>query len=95
MEHYANGTHVWPVAMGIDMGDLSDGLHPNDYGYSMMAQSWYYAIRQVNSFGWIIPPVAGTATPVLCDHNITWISQGQSTDGAGLGTNGDETECQN
>jgi lysophospholipase L1-like esterase len=96
MEHYAAGNKVWPVDMSrIDDRELQDGLHPTNDGYFRMAQNWFYAIKQANSFGWIQQPVAGSSRPggVYCDHNPTWIPQGEIANGAGFGANGDETEC--
>ncbi len=55
--------------MFVDMSavipeDLSDGLNPNDDGYSQIALAWDYHIRLANSWGWIGPPNQGAQPPV-------------------------------
>ena len=48
------GKHVYMVSMNsLNLGDLNDGLHPNDGGYQKMADNWHDAIRQVISMGWV------------------------------------------
>ena len=57
------GKHVYLVDMSaLTLADLSDGLHPNDNGYQLMANAWDAAIRQVIAKGWITDPLAGSAT---------------------------------
>jgi lysophospholipase L1-like esterase len=42
------GKHVIMVDMSkIPTADLSDGIHPNDTGYSYMADIWYAAIKDL------------------------------------------------
>lgn len=38
---------------------LSDGLHPNDHGYAVMAENWMAAIHKLPA-EWIAPPVKAT-----------------------------------
>jgi len=50
------GKHVYTVSMSsLNLGDLSDGLHPNDGGYQKMADNWDAAIQQVIANGWVAP----------------------------------------
>ena len=55
------GKHIVMVDMApaLTTADLSDGLHPNDGGYSKMAAVWNSGIRQVIANGWV-----GTPTPI-------------------------------
>ncbi|HEV2634558.1 MAG TPA: ricin-type beta-trefoil lectin domain protein [Actinocrinis sp.] len=51
----AAGQHVALVDMydAIPTSDLiSDGIHPNDTGYQLMANAWNTAIQTANSAGW-------------------------------------------
>jgi len=57
------GKHVYLVDMSaLTTADLSDGLHPNDTGYQLMANAWDTAVQEVISNGWITHPLAGSAT---------------------------------
>jgi lysophospholipase L1-like esterase len=57
------GKHIYLVDMSaLTTADLSDGLHPNDTGYQLMANAWDSAIQQAISNGWINDPVSGSAT---------------------------------
>ncbi|WP_119323119.1 RICIN domain-containing protein [Capsulimonas corticalis] len=48
------GKHVYTVSMSsLNLGDLNDGLHPNDGGYQKMADNWDAGIRQVIANGWV------------------------------------------
>ncbi|KAL8735840.1 MAG: hypothetical protein Q9181_002669 [Wetmoreana brouardii] len=40
----------------VTVGDLKDGLHPNDAGYQKMANLWFKAIQQAADKGWIKAP---------------------------------------
>lgn len=42
---------------GVEVGDLSDGEHPNDVGYAKMAGVWYGGVVQAVEAGWIREPV--------------------------------------
>jgi len=42
---------------GVEVGDLSDGEHPNDEGYGKMAEVWYGGAMQAVELGWIREPV--------------------------------------
>jgi lysophospholipase L1-like esterase len=37
----------------VTLGDLKDGIHPNDGGYSKMAAGWFRAIEDAASKSWI------------------------------------------
>jgi len=41
---------------GLEVGDLSDGEHPNDVGYAKMARVWYGGVMQALKMGWIREP---------------------------------------
>jgi lysophospholipase L1-like esterase len=57
------GKHISLVNMSaITEADLSDGLHPNDTGYQLMANAFDSGIQSVIANGWITYPVAGSAT---------------------------------
>ncbi|MGW5349733.1 ricin-type beta-trefoil lectin domain protein [Streptomyces sp. NPDC004031] len=55
----AAGQHVRLVDMSaLTTADLSDALHPNDNGFSKMADAFNAGIQAADSAGWIKPPVA-------------------------------------
>ncbi|WP_329454577.1 ricin-type beta-trefoil lectin domain protein [Streptomyces sp. NBC_01497] len=55
----AAGKHVRLVDMSaLNAADLSDQLHPNDGGYSKMADAFNAGIQAADSAGWIKAPVA-------------------------------------
>jgi hypothetical protein len=56
----------------VTVNDLSDGLHPNDHGYSLMAQVWYGGIQAAASKGWINPPVASAVDDGTCVGSLYW-----------------------
>jgi lysophospholipase L1-like esterase len=56
------GKHIVLVNETLTTSDLSDGLHPNDTGYQLMANAWDSAIQTVISNGWVKDPVAGSIT---------------------------------
>ncbi|SZF04319.1 unnamed protein product [Blumeria hordei] len=37
--------------------NLYDGVHPNDYGYDLIAKVWYEGIQEAVKFGWIWEPI--------------------------------------
>jgi len=48
------GNRTLVVSMAnVTLGDLYDGLHPNDVGYGIMAQAWYDGLLEAKSKGWI------------------------------------------
>ncbi|SLM38138.1 SGNH hydrolase-type esterase domain [Lasallia pustulata] len=53
------GQHVMVVDMSsIGGSDLSsDGTHPTDAGYQIMAGIWLNGLQTADSYGWIQPPV--------------------------------------
>lgn len=54
----AAGKHVQYADMGaLNVGDLSDALHPNDSGYRKMADAFNAGIQAADAAGWIRPPV--------------------------------------
>ncbi|MCZ4125358.1 ricin-type beta-trefoil lectin domain protein [Streptomyces sp. H39-S7] len=55
----AAGKHVRLVDMSaLTTADLSDALHPNDSGFSKMADAFNAGIQAADSAGWIKSPVA-------------------------------------
>ena len=57
------GKHVYLVDMSaVTLGELQDGLHPNDSGYQVMANAWDAAIQQVIAKHWITDPLANSAS---------------------------------
>jgi lysophospholipase L1-like esterase len=53
-QQQSSGVHVAFVSMSaITTSDLADGLHPDDYGYSLMADAWNLGITQAAMSGWI------------------------------------------
>ncbi len=75
------GKHVYTVSMSsLNLGDLNDGLHPNDGGYQKMADNWHTGIKQVISMGWVANiNFAGK-------FQIQSVSSGQSLDVSGGST---------
>ncbi len=76
IKKYADdGRHVAVVDMGRvtpDCINATDGIHPNDEGYGMIAYAWYEAILAAGEKGWL-----GGPTPSLfASHNTLpeWIS---------------------
>ncbi|WBO61557.1 ricin-type beta-trefoil lectin domain protein [Streptomyces camelliae] len=54
----AAGKHVRLVDMSaLTTADLSDPLHPNDNGYSKMADAFNAGVQAADAAGWIKPPV--------------------------------------
>lgn len=52
------GQHVMVVDMrSVTANDLSDGTHPTDAGYKMMADIWYNALSAADWDSWIQAPV--------------------------------------
>jgi lysophospholipase L1-like esterase len=51
----SEGKHVIAVNMSsyVALSDMHDALHPNNRGYSLMAQAWYAGLQQAASNGWI------------------------------------------
>ncbi|PGH27049.1 hypothetical protein AJ80_01235 [Polytolypa hystricis UAMH7299] len=60
----SSGKHVLLVDMStiLNTADLADKKHPNDSGYSKMADSWYEAILEADAKGWIGKPVKPEVT---------------------------------
>jgi lysophospholipase L1-like esterase len=55
----AAGKHVRLADMSALTGaDLSDALHPNDNGFSKMADAFNAGVQAADAAGWIKPPVA-------------------------------------
>ena len=58
-------------------GDLSDGLHPNDQGYSKMAQVWYGGLQQAGNQNLISHATEDKATTSgggegACKGSLSW-----------------------
>jgi len=67
-----------------------DNLHPNDGGYTILAEAWTEAITVVDQRGWVSPPAVATqsgAGRIQCASGLFWDPQGQVANGAGLGPN--------
>jgi lysophospholipase L1-like esterase len=55
----AAGKHVRLVDMSaLTAADLSDALHPNDNGFSKMADAFNSGVQAADAAGWLKPPVA-------------------------------------
>ncbi|MEV5279441.1 ricin-type beta-trefoil lectin domain protein [Streptomyces sp. NPDC052811] len=55
----AAGKHVRLVDMSaLTTADLSDPLHPNDNGYTKMADAFNAGVQAADAAGWIKPPVS-------------------------------------
>ncbi|MEV8527298.1 MULTISPECIES: ricin-type beta-trefoil lectin domain protein [unclassified Streptomyces] len=55
----AAGKHVRLVDMSaLTTADLSDPLHPNDSGYTKMADAFNAGVQAADAAGWIKPPVS-------------------------------------
>ncbi|MES2476832.1 MAG: RICIN domain-containing protein [Verrucomicrobiota bacterium] len=75
------GKRVHMINMSsLNIGDLNDGLHPNDNGYQKMANAWLGGIQQVIANGWVTNlAFAGT-------YEIQCVSSGQALDVSGGST---------
>ncbi|WP_113699333.1 trypsin-like serine protease [Nonomuraea lactucae] len=75
------GKQVMLVDMGeVTLKDVPDGLHPNDTGYTKMADAFYRGIRRANAAGWIKDPGDpgdGTCT----DTAGRWFDRGRVASG--------------
>lgn len=80
------GQHVVvaDIFSAVSVGDLADGIHPNDGGYNKMAVTWADAITAADTLGWIKDPIIPSPG---CSHDPVWSTQGQIATGAGLGSN--------
>ena len=62
-ERASIGKHVVLVDMSaLTTADLSDGLHPNDNGYQLMANAWDASLQQIIAKNWITEPLANSAS---------------------------------
>ena len=71
----------WADMSAVTTSDLADGLHPDDTGYQLMANSWDAAINQAEANGWVQSPNAPTssgcaAPPTSGPPAPTWQAQG-------------------
>lgn len=59
------GKHIIVVDMTIIKEDqlTSDGIHPNDAGYRIMARQWHDGIKKAAAQGWIKRPVGPDPKP--------------------------------
>ncbi|KAL8741218.1 MAG: hypothetical protein Q9190_006156 [Brigantiaea leucoxantha] len=63
------------VADMSDMSDMSadngmlvtDGIHPNDFGYTMMANTWYQGIEDAVGRGWVKAPIGADPNPYIAN----------------------------
>jgi lysophospholipase L1-like esterase len=64
-ERAAAGKRVLFVSMAnVTVGELYDGLHPDDAGYAVMAQAWYAGLLVAREKGWVQGVTNGTSTGV-------------------------------
>ncbi|MFJ8822732.1 ricin-type beta-trefoil lectin domain protein [Streptomyces sp. NPDC102467] len=79
----AAGKHVRLVDMGaLTAADLSDALHPNDSGFSKMADAFDAGVQAADAAGWIAPPVAvGGAVRSGIDGKCLDVNGGNSANG--------------
>ncbi|KAG9238982.1 hypothetical protein BJ875DRAFT_415175 [Amylocarpus encephaloides] len=59
----------------VDVADLDDNLHPKDEGYVKMANTWFDAINEADSKGWITAPgdpTEGGDEGEVCETTPTW-----------------------
>ena len=76
IKKYADdGRHVGVVDMGRvtpDHINATDGIHPNDEGYGLIAYAWYEAILAAGKKGWL----GGPTSSLFLSHNTLaeWIS---------------------
>jgi hypothetical protein len=66
--HANAGQHVMLVDTSrVKTSDLNlDGIHPNDHGYSLLADSWFAGLQIADANGWIHSPIevsSSTTTP--------------------------------
>lgn len=84
----SQGAHILTVDMSafVTVGQLDDGLHPNDAGYANMATAWFGALQKAASNGWISPPVSTGKGPGTCLSGLFWDpSHGSIASGVGSG----------
>ncbi|EEY16604.1 FG-GAP repeat domain-containing protein [Verticillium alfalfae VaMs.102] len=57
-EYVSSGKKVFMVSMNkaVSTKDLADNLHPNDIGYTKMANEYYAAIEEADARDWISAP---------------------------------------
>ncbi|MFB6549454.1 ricin-type beta-trefoil lectin domain protein [Streptomyces sp. NPDC056405] len=79
----AAGKHVRLVDMSaLTAADLSDALHPNDNGFSKMADAFAAGVRAADVAGWIAPPVPlSGAIRSGVDVKCLDVNRGSSADG--------------
>ena len=72
------GKQVMMVDMsGIRANDINttDGIHPVDNGYALIAEAWYTALAEAGVIGWIKAPVADTLSgsdQIIRDQLSKW-----------------------
>src|SRR3954447_19861671 len=79
----AAGKHVRLVDMGaLTRADLADSLHPNDSGYSKMADAFDAGVQAADAAGWIKPPdSAGGQVRSAIAGKCLGVSGGNSANG--------------
>jgi lysophospholipase L1-like esterase len=56
------GNRTLVVSMSkVTVGMEVDGLHPDDVGYTLMAQAWYKGLLEAKSKGWVAGVASGAA----------------------------------
>ncbi|VUC27345.1 unnamed protein product [Clonostachys rosea] len=83
--------HIAVVDMNsaLTTADLTDSLHPTDAGYTKMANTWYDAIIDANSKGWIVKPGTAQDPPdssANCRETPSWLKVGEVASGASVAT---------
>lgn len=84
----SQGAHILTVNMGafVTVGELDDGLHPNDAGYANMATAWFGALEKAASNGWISSLESTGKGQGTCLSGLYWDpSHGSIASGVGSG----------
>lgn len=76
----------------IETSDLTDGIHPNDFGHAKFAYQWYEAISNATWLGLVpeaeeIDPSTGTSASGICDKTpeMGTYAGGLTQRGSGVG----------
>ncbi len=55
---------------------LDDGVHPNETGYQVMAETWFEGLRNQKDTLTVTSPNGGESWEAASVHNIAWTTQG-------------------